>query len=119
MKLSDLETGMIVTWRNGTELVVMIDYECQSDIERRIFVNEKDRCWLRFGYYREDMKMMNGHTEFDIVKVELATHPYGFLNLEFEKENRKLLWSEEIVKEVTMAEVEEKFGCKIKIVKED
>ena len=126
MKLSDLKTGMIVTWRNGVECVVMIDYESQSDIERKIFVNAKDKHWLPFKYYGEDMKMMRDYEdfyfddeEFDIVKVEVATHPYGFLDLEYERSSRKLLWKEESIKEVTMAEIEEKFGCKVKIVKED
>lgn len=125
MKLSDLKTGMIVTWRNGVECVVMIDYESQSAIERKIFVNAKDKHWLPFGYYGEDMKMMRDHedfcdddNEYDIVKVELATHPYSFLDLEYEKGKRKLLWKEKAVKEVTMSEIEEKFGCKVKIVKE-
>ena len=53
----------------------------------------------------------------DIVKVEVPYHPYDFLNLGHERDKRKLLWQEEPeIKEVTMSEVEEKFGCKVKIV---
>ena len=45
MKLSDLKTGMIVTWRNGVECVVMIDYESQSDIERKIYERGFNYIW--------------------------------------------------------------------------
>ena len=34
-------------------------------------------------------------------------------------ENLKSIWKATEVKEVTMAEVEKKFGCKVKIIKED
>lgn len=124
MQLSDLKTGMIVTWRNGVECVVMIDYEAKHCTKGRIFVNAKEKKWLPFGYYGEDMKIIRDRedfgsddVEFDVVKVEIANHPYGFLDLEYERDNRKLLWQEEPeIKEVTMSEVEEKFGCKVKIV---
>ena len=57
------------------------------------------------------------NAEFDIAKVYEKT--ICLLNLEkdlpFEMD---ILWERSEVKEVTMAEVEEKFGCKVKIVKE-
>ena len=127
MKLSDLKTGMIVTWRNGVECVVMIDCECNTSIFGSALVVNAVGChWMPLSDYGEDMKIKSGYedelddaSELDIVKVEVPCHPYSFFNLEYEKEKRKLLWKEETVKELTMAEIEEKFGCKVKIVKED
>lgn len=124
MQLSDLKTGMIVTWRNGVECTVVIDCKTQSNIGTRFFVNAKNKQWMPFGYYGEDMKIIrelddfeDGDNEFDIVKVEMSDHIYGFLDLDYERDKRKLLWQEELeIKEVTMSEVEEKFGCKVKIV---
>lgn len=119
MKLSDLETGMIVTLRNGEEYVVFRNFSDLYTVATSIICN--GRSWNNLCYYSDDMKCSSGCLEnmHDIVKVEIPYHPFSFFNLERERERRKLLWKEESVKEVTMTEIEEKFGCKVKIVKED
>ena len=118
MKLSDFKTGMIVTLRNGDEYVVFKDISTLFTDEDAVICNGKS--WERLGRYTNDMK--HGFAGFgkthDIVKVEVPYHPYSFFNLEHERGKRKIVW-EEGAKEVTMAEIEEKFGCKVKIVKED
>ena len=124
MKLSDLKTGMIVTLRNGDEYVVFKDY-CVSDVtapycKSGIICNAKEHTWTSLENFNEEMKCTNSilGADFDIMKVEAVSHPYSFSDIGYEKHKRKTLWSG-IVKEVTIAEIEEKFGCKVKIVKED
>ena len=122
MQISDLKTGMIVTTRDGREWCVLRDFECTYEgakVKNAIlcYSNTYDKSWTSLSSYS---KMKNNGfmgDSLDIVKVEVPYHPYGFLNLEHEKDKRKLLWQEEPeIKEVTMSEVEEKFGCKVKIV---
>ena len=119
MKLSDLKTGMIVTLRNGDEYVVFRDFSDLYTEATSIICNGKS--WTNLCYYSDGMKCSSGclGNMHDIVKVEIPYHPYSFFDLTREKHRRKLVWKEESVKEVTMAEIEEKFGCKVKIVKED
>lgn len=117
MKLSDLKTGMIVTLRNGDEYVVFRNFSDLYTESTSIICN--GRSWNNLCYYSDGMKCSSLFGKmYDIVKVEVPYHPYSFFNLEHEREKRKIVW-EEGAKEVTMAEIEEKFGCKVKIVKED
>lgn len=119
MKLSDLKTGMIVTLRDGLEYVVfrncknLFHYD-SSDI----LVNSKTCSWHNLSKYTDDLCCCTDK-EWDIVKVEIPCHPYCNMNIDYEREKRKVFWERENVLEVTMAEIEEKFGCKVKIVKED
>ena len=118
MKLSDLKTGMIVTLRNGDEYVVFTDFSELYTEATSIICNGKS--WINLCYYSDGMKCSSGclGNMHDIVKVEIPYHPYSIQKPSYEKDKRKILY-DGIVKEVTMAEIEEKFGCKVKIVKED
>ena len=122
MKLSDLKTGMIVTTRDGGVWCVFRDFEWTYEGAKEkdailCYSNTHDKSWTSLSSYSEMKNNGFMGDSFDIVKVEVPYHPYGFLNLEHEKDKRKLLWKEEPeIKEMTMSEVEEKFGCKVKIV---
>lgn len=64
------------------------------------------------NYYNDDLTM-SGRKDIDIVQV------FDHLDFSSVLDNSVLIWDrqrEEEIKEVTMAEVEKKFGCKIKIV---
>ena len=123
MKLSDLKTGMIVTLRNGNEYVVLKDY-CVSDetaiFDKGIICNVESSSWTRLSNFNEKMECTNTifGKEYDIVRVEVPAHPFSIQKPSYEKDKRTILY-DGIVKEVTMAEIEKKFGCKVKIVKED
>lgn len=87
-------------------------------------LNSDEHRWNRLENYEEDLTYKNGlmdcndGDDFDIIKVELSPHPYTFADLNYERSERKLLWKrEKPVKEMTMAELEAHFGCKVKIVK--
>ena len=132
MTKRELKTGMIVTTQDGMEYVVFrnVEYTYENPFENLngtttddVLVNAKMHSWSRLKYYNEDLtyNVSDGLTDRfakgnEIVKVEIPYHPYAFMKIDDEKSKRKLLWKREIVKEVTIADVEEKFGCKVKII---
>ena len=125
MKKSELKTGMIVTIRDGIEYVVFKDFDYEKlnvltpeRYEEGCICNEKRNLWTGLCYYAEDLTYCGSISGngCDIMKVEMPNHPFGFMNLD--REERRLLWKREEIKEVTMAEVEAMFGCKVKIINE-
>lgn len=112
MKLDDLKTGMIVTTRNGDSHIVMRDFVDSEDILAGISDNENiTNSYTELSYYKQDMK----HKQLpglDIMSV-YTSYSYGI------DISKKLLWQREEYKEVTMKEIEEKFGCPIRIVGDD
>ena len=130
MTKSELKTGMIVTTQDGMEYVVFrnVQYLFENPFKSHngeiddVLVNAQRNTWNRLEYYNEDLTYKSdGLTDIfakrnEIVKVEIPYHPYAFMNIDIEKHRRKLIWKREIVKEITMADVEEQFGCKVKII---
>lgn len=110
---ADLQTGHIVTLRNGTEAVVIKGlasvYQQQRFREgvaiftEDILVNGNKSYWEPLIYYTDDLTMP-GSPKQDIVKVELIYHPYSLQNCDYSKEERKLVW-ERKEKMLTMDEV--------------
>ena len=128
MKKSELKTGMIVTTRDGVEWLVLKDIgfaytsSCGNTYKDGVLINILySSSWNGLRYYDEDLmyqKKSLDDDNYDIVKVERVDHPTDMLNIERLKNKnlRTLLWERKEIKEVTMAEVEEKFGCKVKII---
>ena len=103
---SDLKNRMVVEYRNGYRRMVVDD--------RLAGINGSGH----LDNFNEDLTA-KGQTsvsrELDIVRV--------YNRIDTLDEIRRVnscnkIWERSEVKEVTMAEVEEKFGCKVKIVKE-
>ena len=112
MKLDDLKTGMIVTTRNGDSHIVMRDFVNVGDILASISDNDNiTNSYIELSYYKQDMKN-NILSGLDIMSV--YTSYLHCIDIP-----KKLLWQREEYKEVTMKEIEEKFGCKVKIVGEE
>jgi len=106
MEKRNLGDGDVVELRNGEICVVFHDY-----------LFEKEGSRVSLDPFREDLT--NGGCigkKFDIMKVcKKPPFPFDFYN-----EKPALIlwdWVRKEAKEVTMAEVEEKFGCKVKIIK--
>ena len=128
MKKSDLKTGMIVTTREGYEYVVLLGttsvYTGKESCDILLNINPKSYLWNKLDYYNEDLiydstlaRNEDKAKRNDIIKVELAPHPYAFALLDYEREDRKLLWERnKSIKEMTMEELAEHFGCEVKIV---
>lgn len=120
MTLNDLKTGMIVTCRNGREYTVIRDRVPDTFTSSDLFVRfcENDPSHNRFDEYNNNLTARL-NSEFDIVKIEKANHPYAFLNLNYGKHHRVTIWKEEKRKKLTVAEIENLLGYKVEIVSEE
>lgn len=116
MKLSELKTGMIVTTREGIEYVVYRDFACSMiDVSKHdkntdgVFVHGSEG-WIPFSDYNEELIATGDFSSFDIIKIEMPSHPYGFADLDFERDCRTLLWAREDVQKLSTNEVAAMFG---------
>ena len=109
MTLNDLKTGMIVKTREGKYNIVMRDFIDCGDILAGLSCNNKisETC-TSLSNYNQDMTYPK-LPSLDIVNV-YASSVYSA------DTTTRLLWERNEYKEVTMKEIEEKFGCKVKIV---
>ena len=109
MTLNDLKTGMIVKLRNGDYHIIMRDFIDDGDILAGLSCNNKILgTWTSLSNYNQDMTR-SGVPYLDIVSV-YASYPYSA------DTPTRLIWERNEYKEVTMKEIEEKFGCKVKII---
>jgi hypothetical protein len=99
---ADLKNRMAVEVRDGEKYIVVDD------------VLLGNNSFAELGYYNDDLTHYEHH-ENDIIKVYPAV-VYYFSDIDTIEHWRAPIWERSEVKEVTMAEVEEKFGCKVKIV---
>lgn len=109
MTLDDLKTGMIVKTRNDNSYIIMRDFIDEGDVLAGLSYNNViSNTWTSLSNYNQDMTH-SGVPCLDIVSV-YASYPYSA------DTPTRLLWERNEYKEVTMKEIEEKFGCKVKIV---
>ena len=112
MTLDDLKTGMIVKTREGKYNIVMRDFIDEGDILAGLSCNNKiSDTWTSLSNYNQDMTNSR-FPHLDIMSV-YASSVYSA------DTPTKLLWERKEYREVTIKEIEEMFGCKIKIVEED
>ena len=112
MELDDLKTGMIVKTREGKYGIVMRDFIDEGDILAGLSYNNKiSDTWTSLSNYNQDMTNSR-FPHIDIMSV-YDSYPYSA------DTPKRPLWERKEYKEVTMKEIEEKFGCKVKIVEED
>ena len=112
MTLNDLKTGMIVKTREGKYNIVMRDFIDEGDILVGLSRNNKiSETWTHLSNYNQDMTS-SIFPHIDIMSV-YTSYPYSA------DTPKKLLWKREEYREVTMRDIEEKFGCKVKIVEEE
>lgn len=122
MTLDDLKTGMIVTLRNGREFTVIRKMANSWRESNDILVystTKGDHGWLLFKDYGKDMRYMSGDNSWDIVKVETPVHPFGFMDVDYRRYERNLIWKEIPAVRLTRAEIEARLGYKIEIVSEE
>lgn len=129
MTLDDLKTGMIVTMRNGSKYTVLrdIDVPFQNNKDLFIYVNfNQSKCfeyidddlgrgYMRFDTYESNLKHVS-NSQWDIVKVERSSHPYGFMDLTYDRGSRTIIWTEPTAVKLTVAEIEARLGYKVEIV---
>ena len=110
---SDLKDRMVVETRDGDKYILIGDR----------LLSGTSYLWLNSHYdehnlfhhgYNDDLTMSSG-ANWDIIKVYKEVNSLCFCNDEVYGA-LDLLWERKPVKEVTMAEVEAKFGCRVKII---
>ena len=122
-------------WFNESELELIRTFE-KSDLLSGYLVERNDGTLrlvmaTRSGMYLTDgdvyltLDDYNDNLENTINKALSIKRVYGFTSipsqtLELRTEGRLLIWERpEEAKEITISDIEEKFGCKVKIVKEE
>ena len=112
MTLDDLKTGMIVKTREGKYNIVMRDFIDDGDVLAGLSFSDKiSNTWTSLSNYNQDMTNSR-FPHLDIMSV-YASSVYSA------DTPTKLLWERKEYREVTIKEIEEMFGCKIKIVEGD
>jgi len=115
MTKSDLRTGYIVTTRDRGEQIVIRSAQYSSFGSKDFLVSGSEDLWNILDDYADDLKMV-GNDHWDIMKVEEVSHPYDFMNFDRHRKERKLIWERKEVRDVTMEEVNAKFGEEVRIV---
>lgn len=130
MTLDDLKTGMIVTMRNGTQYTVIRNmatpYQNADEIfvytnfnqSERLTFNDDGRGWMPFDDYHNNFTHKR-NKRYDIVRVEIANNPFGFMDLKYNVHFRTVIWKEPLAVKLTLAEIEARLGYKIEIVSEE
>lgn len=117
MKKQDLMTSDVVLSKKGSYGVVLRNTPKGSLI--KWFLNKNRQVIHKF----RSLDMLNDDLSFKfdsdnnrIIKVFRVTDQHDMTTMDAMDE-KYLIWEEE-VKELTMADIEKKYGCKVKIVKE-
>jgi hypothetical protein len=111
---SDLKNRMVVETRNGEKYILVDDrFLSKTGFLWLNTHTDKNRGTFHQGY-NDDLTIDSG-ANWDIIKVYKEVNNLCFYNDDVYGA-LDLLWERKPVKEVTMAEVEEKFGCKVKII---
>ena len=113
MTKSDLIAGKhVVETRDGDKYLIF-------DSEEGKFMYGIYDGFMDLERYHEDLTRMSGDKSFDIMKVYELKYRTSQNSIKAYSEQRlTLVWEREEPKEMTMAELEEKLGYKVKIVKE-
>ena len=120
MKLSDLKPLDIVKIRDGRILIVLENSLAKTGLG---LFDDVTGCVVYFDNYTEEC-LYDADSSRDIVKVykDYTYSKWISLAAFFKHEINDMAWAWTWVRkeplEVTMAEIEKKFGCKVKIVKE-
>lgn len=109
MTKDDLKVGYLVELRKGKLCIVI-------PVKHNLALYSNDQaveCYL--SDLNNECNDKDGDYEFDVIKIFGLSTTCDL----FDISGRDLLWQrEEPVKEVTIADIEKQFGCKVKIVKE-
>lgn len=105
----NLKEGMVIKTRNGQKFYIRNHW-------RYGLIASSEKTWIECNDYDNELNLKNKVKEFDIMEI-YDTNAVNIENL-FEDSNLKLIWEREPAEEMTLKEVCEALGKKIKI-KED
>jgi hypothetical protein len=117
MTKSDLRTGMVVESRDGFIGVVLKNTVAEDGI-RWIVTNSGNllNCWEELDEgFNDNLTAVDDDVDSDIIKIYLPQDCSDYTTICAYQEHN-LVWERDEVKEVTIKDIEDKFGCKVKIV---
>lgn len=107
LKKSDLKERYICKHRDGRES--MFDGRYFLEIKKGKFTRNT---LISLSQFTDDLRATDSISHPEVIKYDIMEIYKPEYNVVAKREEKE-------VKEITMAEVEEKFGCKVKIIKEE
>lgn len=124
MKKADLRSGMVVEDDDGSVGVVLLNTATQDGIKWFLDADHDNiDFWEDLSNYDDDLKALDYSESDDIVKV-FQPHNFNDYTTKQAYSDDYLIWDKfegdttisEEYKEITLSDIEKKFGCKVKIV---
>ena len=119
MNKSDLRTGMVVKDKDGFVGVVLKNTSTVDGIKWFFDTDELSKIneWQELDkYYNENLTTKNDFNAETIVAIYQPDNFNDYTTMKAYSENYLIWEREEPIKEVTMKDIEEKFGYKVKII---
>lgn len=121
MTKSELKTGMIVVTREGLKCMVYKNVQTTWTSHNRecdvIVAMDGSNQWNVLNDYNENMETRTRClNRWDIVKVIQVSHPYAFINHDYEEDEQKILWKRPEKKQYTYAQLREILGEEFEVV---
>jgi hypothetical protein len=119
VKKSDLKTGMLATLRNGLKMVVLIDLETQEEYTiGNVLIGFRTENWMKFSSYDDNLCCIGSLAcDYDIVEISIPNHGYDLFCRNIKNNSSfHTIWKREQPKEMTVEEIQQALGYKIKVV---
>jgi hypothetical protein len=119
MNKSDLRTGMVVKDKDGFVGVVLKNTSTVDGIKWFFDTDELSKIneWQELDkHYNENLTTKNDYNAETIVAIYQPDNFDDYTTMKAYSENYLIWEREEPIKEVTMKDIEEKFGYKVKII---
>jgi hypothetical protein len=112
MKKADLRTGMRVTTRSGRCFLVLLNIKHEYDKATDVLVGFGERSWYELKNFNDDLS--NIYADDTIMKVEVPKHLYAITKVN--GYDYEIIWERDSTKEMTIEEIQQALGYKIKVV---
>ena len=120
MKKSDLKAGYVIQYADNSFAMVMPIYNRFLNKTELKFIRQDSSGWVSSDAYNENFIQISPNSPSELAIKKIYGHPDDFqYTFICSNERRELLWAKEelvLVKEMTVEEIENILGYKIKII---
>lgn len=110
MTKAELRTGMMVAYRNGDKRIVVM-----NTADGDGFTAPDLKKWKSFSAYTDDLRDVDGDTQYDIMDVYMPNNKFRVLNTNLDADYTRV-WHREEARRMTLGEVQTILGFAIEIV---